>query len=163
MDTSTDDEPIAIQIPQVKGGWRVLYQGMGLFFVGLGWVGALLPLVPTTPFLLLASFFFVRSSPMLQGWLIQSKIFGPFLRDWQKYGGVRPRVKILAFAMIAVVVGASLASSRLPMLGKVALVLLASVGLVVVARLKTIRNGPGRGVQPAESRDRRDSQHVSSS
>ena len=140
MNKPTDDDLLAIEIPQVRGGWRYIYQGMGLFFVGLGWVGAFLPLLPTTPFLLLASFFFVRSSPTLQGWLIRSRIFGPFLRDWQKHGGVRPRVKILAFTMIGIVVMASLASSRLPHLGKVALILLASIGLVVVARLKTIRD-----------------------
>ncbi len=140
MNVPTDDEMVPIEIPQVTGGWRFLYQGMGFFFVGLGWVGAFLPLVPTTPFLLLASFFFVRSSPTMQRWLVGSRVFGPFLRDWQKHGGVRPRVKMLAFGMIAVVVATSLASSRLAMLGKMALVLLSSIGLVVVARLKTIRD-----------------------
>jgi uncharacterized membrane protein YbaN (DUF454 family) len=130
----------AASVEQVTGARRWLYQSAGLFFVGLGWLGVFLPLLPTTPFLLLASFFFLRSSPRLSNWLVRSKLFGPFLRDWQTHGGVRPRVKLLAYSMIVVVVASSLLTDRLPMMGKVALVLLASVGLVVVWRLRTIRD-----------------------
>jgi uncharacterized membrane protein YbaN (DUF454 family) len=140
VDNTGGSTPIQANIPQVHGAWKILYQALGLFFVGLGWLGAFLPLLPTTPFLLLASFFFLRSSPGLQRWLVRSKIFGPFLLDWQEHGGVRPRVKIIAFAMISVVVAWSLTSPRLPIVGKGALVGLATLGLVVVARLKTIRD-----------------------
>ncbi|MBY0588010.1 YbaN family protein [bacterium] len=136
----TDDSSIGATIPQVTGARRWLYQGLGCFFVGLGWLGAFLPLLPTTPFLLLASYFFLRSSPRLQNRLVRSKLFGPFLLDWQVHGGVRPKVKLLAFSMIGVVVTISLFSDRLPGVGKLLLVLLAGVGLFVVYRLRTIRD-----------------------
>lgn len=123
----------------VTGWLRRLYQALGLFFVGLAWLGAFLPLLPTTPFLLLASFFFVRSSPALQQMLLRSRLFGPFLRDWNEHHGVRLHVKVLAVVMVVTVVAASLFFGELPGFAKAALVGLAAVGLLVIFRLKTVR------------------------
>lgn len=60
----------------VTGLRRALYVALGLFFVVLGLVGVVTPGLPTTPFLLLAAFFFVRSSPRLHAWLLRSRLFG---------------------------------------------------------------------------------------
>src|SRR5690606_24498656 len=94
---------------------KALYVALGLVCVVLGALGAILPLLPTTPFLLLASFFFVRSSPSLHAWLLRNRIFGPFLRDWNEHRGVRRPVKIVAICMIFLVGGASAASGKLPL------------------------------------------------
>jgi uncharacterized membrane protein YbaN (DUF454 family) len=79
----------------------------GLFFV-LGALGAVLPVLPTTPFLLLTSYFLARSSPRLNRWLLASRFFGPILRDWQQLGGVRPDVKVKAVMIVLLAVSLSL-------------------------------------------------------
>ncbi len=121
---------------------RAVLVCLGLILVGLGALGALLPLLPTTPFLLLASFCFVRSSPRLNRWLVRSRLFGPFLRDWQKHRGVRLHVKVIAITLLAGAVTASLTLGDLPAYLQALLVALALIGLVVVLRLPLIRQPP---------------------
>ena len=123
----------------VTGPRRALYIAAGLFFVGLAVVGAFLPVLPTTPFLLLASYFFVRSSPRLNAWLLRSRLFGGLLRDWQKHRAVRPRVKVVALVVLTVAVTASAYFGRLPWYLVLLLVALASVGATVVIRLPVLR------------------------
>lgn len=118
---------------------RAVYVTLGLLFVGLAVLGVLLPVLPTTPFVLLASYFFVRSSPRLHGWLLRSRVFGRFLRDWQRHRGVRPRVKVVAVLMLLTAVTLSLVLGNLPWPLVVLLVGLALVGLTVVLRLPVIR------------------------
>jgi len=63
--------------------------------VGLGIIGAILPLMPTTIFLILAAWFFSRSSPRLEACLVNSR-FGGSLRDWRQNGAISRRSKSLA-------------------------------------------------------------------
>ena len=85
-----------------SGLLRSLYLVLGLAFSALGIAGAFLPLVPTTPFLILASWFFARSSPRLERWLVDHPTFGPMLRAWRDEGAIPRRAKILACCGIAV-------------------------------------------------------------
>jgi len=117
---------------------RGLYVGLGTFFVGLGALGAFLPLLPTTPFLLLASFFYVRSSPRLNQRLLRSRVLGGFLRDWQQRGGVRREVKVVALVVVAVGVTASILLGNLPAWGIGLLLALAAIGITVVIRLPLV-------------------------
>lgn len=117
---------------------KVLWASVGILMVILGVVGLFLPVVPTTPFLLLASACFVRSSPRLHAWLLDSRLFGPFLRDWEKHRGVRPHVKIVAVCMILTAVVSSYATDFIGFWPRVVLTLLAACGLWVVVRLKVI-------------------------
>lgn len=80
---------------------RWLFLILGWFFVALGVVGVFLPLLPTTPFLLLAVACFTRSSPRLEAWLMNHPRFGPPLRDWREKGAIPRRAKILAVSMMA--------------------------------------------------------------
>jgi uncharacterized membrane protein YbaN (DUF454 family) len=73
----------------------------GWFCVGLGAVGAILPLLPTTPFLLLALWAFARSSPKFQSWLWSHNLLGPFVRDWVKYRAIPVKAKIMAVLMMS--------------------------------------------------------------
>lgn len=86
---------------------RTLWLVLGLLFTGLGIVGAFLPVVPTTVFLLIATFFFARSSPKFYNWLLNNRAFGPLIRDWRAGLGLPLRAKVLAISLIAVTVGSS--------------------------------------------------------
>ena len=125
--------------PLVSGLRRWIYVVAGTFLLGLGIAGIFLPLVPTTPFLLVASYFYLRSSPRLHHWLQNTRLFGPFLRDWERYHGVRPRVKVVAVVVVLATVTASFLASGVPDFARGVLVIAASIGLTVVARLRTIR------------------------
>ncbi len=135
MHTEDPDRP-----PLFHGVRGAIYVCVGCFFVGLGVLGAFLPVLPTTPFLLLASFFFVRSSPRLNAKLLHSPLFGPFLRDWHRHQGVRPRVKVTAVLVMLAAVAASLIWGNLAWYVVVLLLVLAAVGLTVVLRLPVIRS-----------------------
>jgi uncharacterized membrane protein YbaN (DUF454 family) len=81
---------------------RHLLLALGWISVGLAILGALLPLLPTTPFLTLAVWCFVRSSEKAHAWIYRQPLLGPTLRDWEERGAIARRSKILALSMIAV-------------------------------------------------------------
>ena len=88
---------------------RWLWFALGCSSLGLGIAGAVLPLLPTTPFLLLAAWAFARSSPRLHAWLIGHPRLGPAIVQWQEHGVIPRPAKGAAMAAIAATVGASLA------------------------------------------------------
>jgi uncharacterized protein len=81
---------------------RRVYQVLGLVFVAVGFVGAFLPVLPTTPFLILATTCFARSSPRLENWLLSHPRFGPPLRAWRECGAISLKAKLLALAGMSV-------------------------------------------------------------
>ena len=81
---------------------RLLFLCLGWFFVGLGLVGAFLPVLPTTPFLLLAVACFARSSPRLEAWLLNHPAFGPPLRNWREKRAISRKAKLSAVALMSV-------------------------------------------------------------
>ena len=118
---------------------RTAYFVAGCGFVVLAVLGIVLPLLPTTPFVLLASSCFVRSSPRAQRWLLNSRWFGPTLRNWIEHRAVSRGVKLLAFAVASIAIVAAVVRDlswgiRVPIL------ILGAVGLIVVWRLPVIGN-----------------------
>ena len=87
---------------------RLLYLCLGWLMVATGIVGAFLPVLPTTPFLLLAAACFARSSPRFHHWLLYRSWFGGYLRHWQKYRAMPPGAKPRAVAMILLTFAISL-------------------------------------------------------
>lgn len=85
-----------------------LWIGFGALCVGLAILGAALPLLPTTPFLLLAAFAFARSSPRLHAWLLAHKRFGPLIHNWNEHGAISQRTKIVSVGIMALMPPASL-------------------------------------------------------
>ena len=120
-----------------------IYVSLGSVFVGLAGVGVVLPGIPTTPFLILASYFFIRSSPVLHRKLLQSKTFGPILVDWHRHRALKRRVKFVAVTACTVVVGVSLAFGGLPWPLRLLVGLAAAYGIWFVARLPTIPKNAG--------------------
>ncbi len=86
---------------------RPLWFVIGLIATACGIAGAVLPLVPTTPFLLLAAFAFARSSPRLHDWLVSHPVLGPPIENWRAHGAIAARVKVLAVIVMAVTLAAS--------------------------------------------------------
>lgn len=76
-------------------------RGLGVVFVGLGFIGAFLPLLPTTPFLLLALACFARSSPAIHGWLLNHRILGPYIIDWERDHSIPMAAKITSIVMMS--------------------------------------------------------------
>lgn len=89
---------------------RPLWFLAGSASLGLGLLGVVLPVLPTTPFLLVAAACFARSSPRLHAWLLGHPLFGPPIRDWQAHGAISPRAKGLATVSMAVVFAVSAAA-----------------------------------------------------
>ena len=91
----------------MSGIQRPILIALGLLFVGLAVLGMFLPVLPTTPLLLLALACFARSSERLHGWLLSHRVFGPFLKHWQETRSMPRCAKIGAIVSIVVVGGTS--------------------------------------------------------
>ena len=88
---------------------RPIFFALGMIFIGLAIVGAVLPIVPTVPFLIVAAFFFARSHPHLAQRLYDHPTYGQSLRDWRDRQAIGRKAKLLAIAgMTAGVVFTSL-------------------------------------------------------
>ena len=79
---------------------RALLSFLGYVALALGGLGIFLPLLPTTPFLLLAAFCFLRGSPRMHAWLMSHRILGPYIRDFQEGRGIPLRSKCIALALM---------------------------------------------------------------
>ncbi len=106
--------------------------------MGLAAIGSVLPLLPSTPFLLLASWCFYRGSPRIHAWLHRSPVFGPTLDDWHHYHGIRRGMKRTAFVMVAAVVALSMVLTSLPGWLRWAAFALVAVGLYTIWSLPTL-------------------------
>lgn len=118
---------------------RTLLVIAGVVCVILGVAGIVLPLLPTTPFLLLAAACFARSSPRLDDWLHHNRLFGPYLRAYRDGHGIPLRVKvsIISLLWISITLSAIFAiPSRLWAL-RFALVAIALLVSIHVLRIKT--------------------------
>lgn len=94
---------------------RHVWTGFGAVSIGAGALGFVLPLLPTTPFVILAAFAFSRGSPRFARALHGHSLFGPIIAEWRARGAIAPRYKALALAMM----GAALAMSVALALGPV--------------------------------------------
>lgn len=83
--------------PIKRWGWFAL----GWLMVALGFIGALLPIMPTTIFLILAAACFSHSSPRFEAWLLDHRWFGPPIRRWRSSGAIPRNAKIVAIVSMA--------------------------------------------------------------
>lgn len=81
---------------------RVCWLGAGWTSLALGIIGIFLPLLPTTPFILVAAWCFSLGSPRCEAWLLDHKHFGPMVREWRQYRAVPLRAKQLAWVMMGI-------------------------------------------------------------
>ena len=90
-----------------KGFSRHLWTAAGTIFLALGAIGIALPIVPTTPFLLLAAACYLKGSRRMYEWMTGNKWFGRYLRDYMEGRGVPMKTKVAALAMLWVAISVS--------------------------------------------------------
>lgn len=87
---------------------RLVFAGSGTLCVAIGLVGAILPILPTTPFMLLAAGCYARASPRFYNWLLNTRAFGPLIREWRQYRSIPRRTKLTAIALMAMTLATSI-------------------------------------------------------
>ncbi|WP_213980966.1 YbaN family protein [Sphingomonas sp. dw_22] len=119
---------------------RGLYAALGFVMLALAVIGALLPVMPTTIFAILAAWCFGRSSPRFEAWLLDHPRFGPTLRAWRAEGAIAPRAKLFACGGMALgfVLFLEGAHPHWPLIALVALLLAACATYILT------RPTPGR-------------------
>ncbi len=122
----------------MTGPRRILFLALSGVFVVLGAAGAILPVLPTTPFLLLASFFLARSSPRLNAALLRSRFMGPNIPDWQEHQGIRPDVRLQAILTGFAVLGLTIWFASPSTVVSIAIAGLGLVGITVILKLPRI-------------------------
>ena len=80
---------------------KAFYLTLGILFFVVGAIGALVPGLPTTVFMLLALWAFARSSQRFHDWLYYHRVFGPPLQRWHRHHVISPRAKLLAVVTMA--------------------------------------------------------------
>jgi len=120
---------------------KTLWLTLGLLATACGVAGIVLPLVPTTPFLLLAAFAFARSSPRLHTWLVTHPRLGPPINDWRRHGAINRRGKLAAIALMAATLGFSVAIGVGAWIILVQAVVLTGAAAFVLSRPSTPASG----------------------
>lgn len=120
---------------------RWLLWAAGSLALGLGLLGVVLPGLPTTPFVLLAAACYAKASPRLHAWLLNHRLLGPMLRDWEQHRSLTRRTKTVAVVSMTLMVSLSIWSFRGRLIAQLALVLLGAIGAWVVLRIPTRRPG----------------------
>lgn len=116
---------------------RLWYLAGGHLSVALAVLGIFLPLLPTTPFLLLAAACYARGSVRFYNWLLNNRTFGPIIVNWRVHRSVALRHKITAIVVIVLSIGSSVIFFVPNIYGKVTLSLLGIGWVVVMLRLPT--------------------------
>jgi uncharacterized membrane protein YbaN (DUF454 family) len=105
MSSDDDADPVRVRDSPLV---RALLVGAGWLCVALGVLGIFLPLLPTTPFMLLAAACFARSARRFHDWLLANRTFGPLIHEWRKHRSVPYRTKIVAIGLMALTMGTSI-------------------------------------------------------
>ena len=112
-----------------------LFLMVGCTSLALGFAGVFLPVLPTTPFILLSAFCFSRSSPRLHRWLLSHPTFGALLSDWENGGVIRPRAKLCSILLMNGFIAYALLFPRTQLLLKAILATIAiSVSAFILSR-----------------------------
>ncbi len=111
---------------------RIILIAIGLTSLGLGILGVFLPLLPTTPFVLVAAFAFANSSDRLHQWLVDHNVFGPLIDNWRQYRAISRSAKVMsAISMVAILLISWLLGVAPWIIGVQALVLGGSAAFVL--------------------------------
>lgn len=132
-DIHTQDKKILARSPIA----RALFAIAGGAALLLGIVGIFLPGLPTTPFVLLAAACFAKASPRLHQWLLNHRVLGPMLRNWETHRSLTLRTKCLAVGSMTIMIGLSIWSFSGQGWIQIGLLVLGGIGALCVLRIPT--------------------------
>lgn len=115
----------------------------GFVSLGVGVVGIFLPLLPATPFILLAAACFARSSKKWHRWMLANDTFGPMIRNWEQNRCISRRVKAIAILSMVFVGGYSIFFAVESMALKIVGAVLVTLGMITVTAIKTCKDKAG--------------------
>ena len=110
---------------------RIALIFVGIISLALGGLGVFLPLLPTTPFILVAAFAFANSSERLHRWLVDHDVFGPLIANWRSHGAISRKAKVASILAMVAVIAISLALS-VPVHAVIIQIVLLSVAAVFI-------------------------------
>jgi uncharacterized membrane protein YbaN (DUF454 family) len=113
---------------------RAIWLCVGGIALALGVIGIILPVLPTTPFVILAAFAFGNGSPRLQKRLHDHAVFGPIIADWNATGAIAPKYKTIAVVMMTAALGASILMGMRPMVIAIQATCMIGAGAFVLSR-----------------------------
>ncbi len=118
--------------------YKLLFAILGWIFVVVGVVGIFLPLLPTTPFLLLAAYCFNKSSDQFHSWLLSHKILGPPVKNWQDYRIISRKAKWTATALMSSSAVYLLYKDSIPLYARLAALLSLTLVTVFLWRQRSV-------------------------
>jgi uncharacterized membrane protein YbaN (DUF454 family) len=125
--------------PATKTWLRILLVIAGTVCVGLGIVGIFVPVLPTTPFLLLAAACYARSSQRFHSWLLNNKWFGSYIRNYLERKGITLRAKIITLSLLWITIGVSAAFAVETLALKLILIIIAIGVSIHILSLRTLK------------------------
>lgn len=119
---------------------KVLLIILGSISLALGVIGIFVPLLPTTPLLLLAAALYFRSSPKLYDWLLNHPRLGTYIRNFREHRAIPLRVKIVSVSLVWLTIGYCIITVVESLWLRIALALLATAITIHILSFKTLRN-----------------------
>jgi uncharacterized membrane protein YbaN (DUF454 family) len=116
---------------------RILFISLGTFFVGLGLIGIVVPVLPTIPFLLLSAALYAKSSDKFYNWLINNRLFGKYIKNYRGGRGIPLHIKVVTILLLWVTIGLSIVFAVELLVIKIFLV---SIAIGVTIHILLIKN-----------------------
>jgi uncharacterized membrane protein YbaN (DUF454 family) len=134
-----NETPTNKECREIKSWLRSVLIAIGTISVALGFLGILLPVLPTTPFLLLAAACYIRSSRRFYCWLINNRFCGKYIQNYREKNGIPLKLKIFVISLLWITILASVIFAVDLLVIRILLVLIAVGVTVHIASLKTIK------------------------
>jgi len=109
------------------------------FFVVVGFIGIFVPLLPTTPFLLLAAACYAKSSDRFYNWLLNNRIFGSYIRNYREGKGISLKAKVYSISLLALTISYSVIFVVHDIIGKTILILIFAGVALHLYSIKTLK------------------------
>ncbi len=119
---------------------QILFLTLGTIFVAVGIIGIFIPVLPTTPFLLLAAVLYAKSSKKFYMWLLNNRICGKFIKDYKEGKGIPLKIKIMTIILLWTAIGSSIVFAINILWVKILLVLVAIGVTLHIIRIRPIKD-----------------------